>query len=737
MFLIPLTDNVLLNKSILGGPYCARNGLDVAALKNGDLQPLDRESFTNGLILELWKQRESVNQMLQWITALTPLELQRYLSGVTTQNLNKSCNDLMKKVQKLGKNKKKEELELLKQSLFHLPGSNAPMVRETLTPKSKKIAELKDENRGLKRSVSKMLSFSERLMDENDALIDDQAALEYEYFSTVEHMHTITNNIAGVAAKRKHERDAFEQDLKGLQEQFDEQSEKLNEIQEKLASYTPRNVNKRQKRAHSKINDLKSRISELEVEKCSISIELSEVKENCEQAKSEVEQLKQQKICLQKKVSHIKKQKSTQANEIDLLKEHNAANILELKSCAKELKEKNKELQQLTCLLEDETISTFEDGKYIDEVREVIMDLLAMNVSMSKVNEVIRTVLKKLTGKSLSRLPSKAVHSRLLVEAKHLADVQLGRAMLEEADPSQVVGNTLHGDGTTKYHRHYQDFEITTPPCQTYSMGLLELGKSDTEAIMDSFKYRVKEIAQALSSGENLTVEDKVAELVTSIKNTMSDQGPTNATFNEQLTELRKELLPKVVEKWEDLSEDSKKSLEQMGNFYCKLHLLVNLGKEANKALKLFEHAATEGRNPLAFLSSNESGSCRLTRTACEAFHPRGSQTAGVSEYFDVHLSENGVESKLVEFIRNRFNIIFYNSAAVFYHKSHIQDFLFKWPSPNRLLQLVAKDIVEPVYLAGVRALGILDKIVTGPFFRLTETATSVLELNPHLKRMQ
>lgn len=56
------------------------------------------------------------------------------------------------------------------------------MARETLTPKSKKIAELKDEN----RSVSKMLSFSERLLDEQDSLIDDQAALEYEYFSTVQ-----------------------------------------------------------------------------------------------------------------------------------------------------------------------------------------------------------------------------------------------------------------------------------------------------------------------------------------------------------------------------------------------------------------------------------------------------------------------------------------------------------------------------------------------------------------------
>ena len=98
------------------------------------------------------------------------------------------------------------------------------------------------------------------------------------------------------------------------------------------------------------------------------------------------------------------------------------------------------------------------------------MDLLAMNVSMSKVNEAIRAVLQKLGGKSISRLPSKAVHSRLPVEAKHLADVQLGRAMLVEADPSRVIGNTLHRDGTTKYHRHYQDFEVTTPYCQTYSI---------------------------------------------------------------------------------------------------------------------------------------------------------------------------------------------------------------------------------------------------------------------------
>ena len=140
------------------GPYCEKNALDVAALQSGDLKPLEREHLTVGLVLELWKKKDSVKQMQRWITALTPVELQKYLRGVTSQNLNKACNDLLKKSQKLVKNKKKEELELLKQSLFHLPGSNAPMAREQLTPKSKAIAELKDENRGLKRSVSQCSS---------------------------------------------------------------------------------------------------------------------------------------------------------------------------------------------------------------------------------------------------------------------------------------------------------------------------------------------------------------------------------------------------------------------------------------------------------------------------------------------------------------------------------------------------------------------------------------------------
>ena len=93
MFLISWTDKT----NIFWGLYCERNGLDEETFKSGNIKPVERDSFTVGLILELWKKKRSVKEMLQWVTALTPLELHQYLSGMTTQNLNKSCNDLMKK----------------------------------------------------------------------------------------------------------------------------------------------------------------------------------------------------------------------------------------------------------------------------------------------------------------------------------------------------------------------------------------------------------------------------------------------------------------------------------------------------------------------------------------------------------------------------------------------------------------------------------------------------------------
>ena len=144
--------------------------------------------------------------------------------------------------------------------------------------------------------------------------------------------------------------------------------------------------------------------------------------------------------------------------------------------------------------MEDEIVTSFMDGKYTNTIREVIMELLSMNISMKKVNDVINIVLKTLAGKDMDRLSTKAAHSRLLVEAKYIADVQVGKAMLENADPSSLLGNTLHGDGTSKYQSHYQDFEITTPAGETYSIGLLEMGKAYAGGLSMLLSYVLRKL---------------------------------------------------------------------------------------------------------------------------------------------------------------------------------------------------------------------------------------------------
>ena len=123
------------------------------------------------------------------------------------------------------------------------------------------------------------------------------------------------------------------------------------------------------------------------------------------------------------------------------------------------LEKENGDLQSLVALLEDETIIGFQDGHYSNDVREVIMELLSLNVSMSKVNEVINVVLNKLAKKYIDRLPSAGVKVRLMQEALILGQLQVADAMLEQG--KDYSGNCLHGDGTTKYSKHYQTFELS------------------------------------------------------------------------------------------------------------------------------------------------------------------------------------------------------------------------------------------------------------------------------------
>ena len=330
------------------------------------------------------------------------------------------------------------------------------------------------------------------------------------------------------------------------------------------------------------------------------------------------------------------------------------------------LRRQNEDLEKLSQLFDDSDINGFEDGRYSNELLEVNMELaLRCNVSLNQIDNVIRIVLKKLAGKHIGALPSKSPKSRIILEARHVADYQVATALLQDRDTSTLVGNTLHGDGTTKFHKHYQGFQVTTAGGEALSIGMLQMGGASAEDLVQALTSKLEDLAHSLSMANAEEREVKVKELIVSIKSTMSDRAVVNKKFNEEFDVLWEKVAKEVLSNWDELTESEKESVLHVGHFLCGLHLIVNFGSEADAALKAVETAMVEGKNPHSF-GSSESGTFRLDRTICKAFEEHGSDEAGVASHFQTFLIGKDEESHLACFRGNRINIIFYNASAAF-----------------------------------------------------------------------
>ena len=130
-----------------------------------------------------------------------------------------------------------------------------------------------------------------------------------------------------------------------------------------------------------------------------------------------------------------------------------------------------------------------------------------------------------------------------------------------------------------------------------------------------------------------------------------------------------------------------------------------------------------------------------MVRKACKEFHHKGSEQAGCSLYFRTYCQSNGIlKIPLAPFRGNRFNIIFYDAAGVYFLKSHMETYLLHHHhgTLNRLLQAVLSDLQLSHFVAEIRALGIIDKIVTGPFWRhLESSSVSILKMSDTYSKMK
>ena len=245
----------------------------------------------------------------------------------------------------------------------------------------------------------------------------------------------------------------------------------------------------------------------------------------------------------------------------------------------------------------------------------------------------------------------------------------------------------------------------------------------------------LQDILQELSEGTSTS--NAAGTIVANIKNTMSDRAAAQKSFNTLLAAYRSDNLPSIVDNWNSLSSDEQSTMSQMHNFYCGMHLVVNMAEHTSESLKLIErNFASEATH--AICTEHESGTVRLIRTACKAFERRGDEKSGCPLHFEAYMKRKEIPlKKLIHFRGNRFNVVFANGARIYYLHQHIADFLKSWGTSNRLLRAVLEDVSNGVYVAGSKSLGLIDKHITGPLWRILESGIHVLDLPQHYSKLK
>jgi hypothetical protein len=368
--------------------------------------------------------------------------------------------------------------------------------------------------------------------------------------------------------------------------------------------------------------------------------------------------------------------------------------------------------------------------KYTSPLKNCVYELLKLNVSASKVGDVIKTVLK-LVNIEPNRVPATSTVLEMNLQRLYLAQKQLGEVFSKENN------SCLLTDETSKFGKKFMGYETADSDGNFWVLGLREI---ETKSAGNTLNV-LKEILYDLDSASKSDNNEISRDIVSHITATMSDRAATEIKFNEMLCTYRKEILPLAYENYETFTQGEKDSIESLNNYFCGLHALVNYAETTQKCLLEVENNLFDNESPIydkSFKNSTEPGTCRLVRVASKAFGEGsgGDEKSGCQgpfrTYINDFLHENGLKSvPLKSFRGSRFNILFSNAASVYFLHEHMLSYLQNVGAENRLLKSVLFDLNVLEYVAGLKALGLISKLITSPLWCILEDRTvSMADMN-------
>lgn len=273
-------------------------------------------------------------------------------------------------------------------------------------------------------------------------------------------------------------------------------------------------------------------------------------------------------------------------------------------------------------------------------------------------------------------------------------------------------------------------------------LGLRDLATKSSEDTLSTFKEVLSDIDERTTSTES----EPGKLILGNIRSIMSDCASTEKKWHELLELFRKDVLPEVVDNCDDLTAEDRAPIESLTNFFCGLHSFVQLAEVAGSSLLEVErsHLSSEDLTtpPFVLNQSNESDTVRLIRTASKAFSRTGDQKSGCYGEFKLYvksyLDKNGMRAvPLCPFKGNRFNILFFNAAHVYFLHAHMKEYLDKQRNLNGLLKAVKYDLAISMHIAECKALGLINKFVTCPLWTIIEDKEiHILQMNEYLQEL-
>ena len=113
----------------------------------------------------------------------------------------------------------------------------------------------------------------------------------------------------------------------------------------------------------------------------------------------------------------------------------------------------------------------------------------------------------------------------------------------------------------------------------------------------------------------------------------------------------------------------------------------------------------------------------------CKSVQERGCEKSGKIVCFSTYLKDEfGITSiPLFPFLGNRFNILFVNAAGVYFLCDQLIDFFRRIERNNKLLDALYWDLEVLSFKIGCRALGLIEKLITGPLWKIMVNETHIL----------